>query len=77
MMRKFLHIPREDRHSDDVRWVYGLMHKYGSIEYARKGARQLAGAALHEFLVTYGELPDSEDKNLVHDIILYMIDREL
>jgi geranylgeranyl diphosphate synthase type II len=76
-MRKFLRIPREDRRKDDVHRVYGLMDKYGSIEYARKSARILAGAAMHEFLSTYGALPDSEDKSFVHDIILYMIDREL
>ena len=76
-MRRFLRTPREDRRSDEVDRVYRLMDKYGSIDYARTSARNLAGAALSEFPIAYGALPDSEDKTFVHDIILYMIEREL
>jgi geranylgeranyl diphosphate synthase type II len=53
------------------------MDKYDSIEYARKSALQLAGAALKEFFMAYGDLPDSADKHFIQSIVLYMIERDL
>jgi geranylgeranyl diphosphate synthase type II len=76
-MRAFLATPREQRTNRDVARVYRMMGKYGSIEFARKSARELAGAALREFIVAYGDLPESEDRNFVRDIVFYMIEREL
>lgn len=76
-LRNFLATPRPRRLARDVRWVYRLMGKYDSIDYARSAARHLAGAALREFAVAYGALPDSEDRDLLHEIILYMIERDL
>jgi geranylgeranyl diphosphate synthase type II len=76
-MLAFLATPREDRADGDIAWVYELMAKYGSIEYARKTARHLAGAARHEFFRAYGSLPESDDKNFIRDIVFYMIEREL
>jgi len=76
-MRAFLATPREDRSDGDVAWVYDRMAKYGSIDYARKTARHLAGAALHEFFIAYGSLPESDDKSFIRDIVFYMIEREL
>ena len=58
-------------------WVYDLMHKYRSIEYARGCARQLAEAALAEFAVAYAGLPETPDKNFIYNIVLYMIERDL
>jgi len=76
-LRAFLATPREQRKESDIRWVYGLMARYDSIEFARDSARQLAGAAMQEFPVAYAELPDSPDKQFIHDIIAYMIERDL
>jgi geranylgeranyl diphosphate synthase type II len=76
-MRAFLATPRENRTDGEVAWVYKLMAKYGSIEYARRTARYLAGAALREFFIAYGSLADSDDKNFIQDIVFYMIEREL
>jgi geranylgeranyl diphosphate synthase type II len=53
------------------------MVKYGSIEFARSSARQLAGAALREFFVAYGELPKSDDKQFIQEILMYMIERDI
>ena len=58
-------------------WVYEIMGKYKSIEYARKNARQLAGAALKEYVVAYGDLPDTPEKRFVGEIVSYMIERDL
>jgi len=76
-MRIFLATPRKQRSLGDVKLVYKLMAKYDSIEYARSSARQLVGGALREFLVAYGDIPDSEDKQFIGDIIRYMIERDL
>lgn len=73
----FLSKPRKNRLSKDVRWIYHLMTEYNSIEFARSNARQLAGGALKEFFVAYGDRPDTDDKQFIHEIILYMIEREL
>ena len=77
LLRRFLATPRHLRSEDNVTWVYELMAKYESRLYARACARQLAEAALDEFPVAYGDLPDSEDKRFVRGLVLYMIDRDL
>jgi geranylgeranyl diphosphate synthase, type II len=76
-IRKFLAKPREQRGAAQVSGVYDLMLKYQSIKSARTTARHLAGAALREFHVAYGKLPDSKDKQLIETIILYMIERDI
>lgn len=76
-LRTFLGKSRRERTAQEVAWVFELMLIYNSIEYARSSSRQLAGAALREFFVAYGSVPDSPDKRFVQDIILYMIERDL
>jgi geranylgeranyl diphosphate synthase type II len=76
-LRRFLAAPRTERSPTDVLWVYELMGKYRSMQYAQASARQLAGAALKEFVAAYGDLPDSEDKRFIANIVLYMIERDL
>jgi geranylgeranyl diphosphate synthase type II len=76
-VRVFLSTPREQRLRKDVRWICRLMARYDSIEFARTSARQLAGAALREFFVAYGDVPDSDGKRFMQDIVLYMIERDL
>ena len=76
-LSKFLATPRVERSLADVQWVYRLMAKYDSIESARSAARQLAGAAIFEFHKAYGSLPDSEDKQFIQQIVMYMIERDL
>ena len=73
----FLALPRKDRSSYKVTEIYELMLKYKSIKLARTKARHLAGAALREFHIAYGQLPDSKDKKLIESIILYMIERDI
>ncbi len=76
-LRQFLAQPRADRTSRQVRAVYRLLDKYGSIEHARSSARQLAGAALREFFVAYRDAPESDDRRLIEGIVMYMVEREL
>lgn len=75
-LRRFLAKTRDERSPDEVAWVYGLMVKHRSIATARSSARNLAGAALREFVVAYSEAPESDDKRFILELILYMIRRD-
>jgi hypothetical protein len=50
--------------------------QHGSIEYARRAARQLAGAALLEGLAAFRDVPDSEGKRFVLEMVLYVVNRD-
>lgn len=76
-LHEFLATPRSRRRTTDVKWVFQLMLENGSLDHAKSVANQLAGAALREFFVAYGPLPESTDKTFVQDIVLYMIHRDL
>jgi hypothetical protein len=52
------------------------MVRHKSIEYARRAARQLAGAALLEALAAFRGMPDSEEKRFILEMILYVVDRD-
>jgi geranylgeranyl diphosphate synthase type II len=74
-LRSILDRPRDTRSDCDVRWVLDLMAEYGSIDYARKVAHGLAGAARYEFTELYGTLPDSRDKRFIEALPAWVIER--
>jgi geranylgeranyl diphosphate synthase, type II len=74
-LQRFLAAPRARRKAADVAWVHETMERHGSIAHAQTCARHLAGAALREYGLLYGELPDSDDKRFVESVVLYMIER--
>ena len=43
----------------------------------QKVARQLAGAALFEFTQAFGDVPDRKKKTFLHQVISYMVSRDL
>jgi geranylgeranyl diphosphate synthase type II len=51
-----------------------LMERFGSIDYACAFADGLAGAALAEFDVAMGWLPDSSDKAFLRSLVLHLRD---
>jgi geranylgeranyl diphosphate synthase type II len=73
----FLGEPRSRRSARDVHRVLDLMQSYGSLEYGRRAAQQLAGAALYEFTGAFGEVPASDEKRLVFELIQYVVGRDL
>jgi geranylgeranyl diphosphate synthase, type II len=73
----FLSRPRARRRISDVRWIRRRMDAYGSIEHARAAAYDLAIAALGEFQIAYADAPPSDDRRLVEEIVMYMIERDL
>jgi geranylgeranyl diphosphate synthase, type II len=75
-LRRFLAKPRVDRTAQEVEWVYRQLERNKSIGYARRSARQLAGAALLEALAAFRGLPDSEEKHFILEMILYVVERD-
>jgi geranylgeranyl diphosphate synthase type II len=76
-VRTFLGEPRAGRSTKDMRWILDLMRSQGSLVYARKISRQLAGATLYEFTQAFSGVPESEEKMFLHQVILYMVSRDL
>lgn len=74
-LSKLLRRPREERTLSEVGWTRKLIDKYESIEYARKIAQGLAGAALHEYSLLSAGLPDSRDKDFLERIVTWVIER--
>jgi geranylgeranyl diphosphate synthase type II len=68
-------LPREGRSLVQVRRIRALMEQYGCIEYARRIAHGLAGAALHEYSLIYGHLPDSRDKRFIEGLVTWVFER--
>ncbi|MDB5483849.1 MAG: Octaprenyl diphosphate synthase [Caulobacteraceae bacterium] len=67
--------PRERRTADDVAWLRGAIEGHGSIDYARKVAEGLVGAAAYEYARVYGGLPDSRDKRFIAALIPWVLER--
>lgn len=74
---RFLAQSRTRRSETDVHWILGRMRSCGSIDYGRAMSRQFAGATLYEFTQAFGDLPASEDKDFVNQIIDYVVSRDL
>ncbi len=53
------------------------MRSQGSLDYARKVARQLAGATLFEFTQAFRDVPESDEKTFLHQVISYMVSRDV
>lgn len=75
-LRRFLAKPRNERTTAEIAAIYAQMVKYGSIDFARRAARQLAGAALLEALTAFRGVPDSPQKNFILKMIFYVINRD-
>ncbi len=75
-LTRLLGRPRAGRSRSEVAWVYGLLLRYKSIDYARREARQLAGAALFEALRAFRGIPGSEEKRFIREMILYVVERD-
>ena len=75
-LKRFLAGSRSDRRRADIAWLYGLMKRYNSIESARQSAYQLAGAALLEALTAFRNVPDSDSKRFILEMILYVVRRD-
>ena len=75
-LTRFLAKPREKRSADEIAEVYAQMVDYGSIEYARRSARQLAGATLLEAATAFHGVPDSPQKRFIFQMVMYVVNRD-
>lgn len=71
----FLESNREQRCPEDVDWLLAVMKRSGSIERAQMMARGLAGAALHEFSLLFGDLPETRDKAFIRGLVTWVFQR--
>lgn len=75
-IKEFLGKERSCRSAADIEWIMSLMEKYGSINHGIVSSKQLAGAALHEFTRLFSSLPAHPDKEMMEDLVMYMIHRD-
>jgi geranylgeranyl diphosphate synthase type II len=75
-VRRYLGRPRHERTAAEAAWLLDLMRRYDTIDFARRSARQLAGAALVEALTAFRGVPDSPAKQFVLDLALYVVNRD-
>jgi geranylgeranyl pyrophosphate synthase len=75
-LKCFLAEPRLEHTESEVQWIYQLMARYKSISYARRAARELAGAALLEALTELRGAPDSKHKRFILEMVLYVVNRD-
>jgi geranylgeranyl diphosphate synthase type II len=74
-LEQYLETPRTVRTPADVTRVRGLMDRYGTIDFARRASRQLAGAALVEALAAFRAVPDSPAKQFIFELVMYVVNR--
>lgn len=75
-MKQFLLLPRKERTPEKTALVMEWMYKYNCFDYGKNAAKNLAGAALKEFYTIFGGQPESEEKQFLENMILYMINRD-
>lgn len=71
----FLALRRDQRSHADVLWLADLMQRSGAIDYARRVATAMGGAAAHEFDLAYGGLPASEDLDFLEGLVRWVFER--
>src|SRR5262245_10053261 len=71
----FLTQPRALRAAADVAWIRERMDVHGCLEYAHDMAHGLAGAALNEYEHLYRTLPASRDKEFIHGLPTWVLER--
>lgn len=75
-LREFLGRSRKRRVPREIGWVYDLLRRHGSIEYAQQASRDLAAAAVEEFETAFAGTQDQEAKQFVRQILNYVVTRE-
>jgi len=75
-IERCLRLERRDKPVDTVQKIRRLMDEYGSIDYARRYAHALAGAAQAEFETAFHGLPDSRDKAFLAALPRWVLARD-
>lgn len=67
--------PRREKSDSELSWLSGRLRQQESIQYARRVAHALAGAASHEFGVAYAKAPPSRDKSFIEALPYWVLER--
>jgi geranylgeranyl diphosphate synthase type II len=70
-----LETPRSERTREGLDWLQSQLAARGCVDYARKLAHELAGAASHEFDRIFGGLEESRDKAFLAQLPRWVIER--
>ena len=73
---RFLAMERQQRTQGDVAAMLELIRRHGSIDFAREFGLGIAKAAGDEFEAAFADVPDSPERNFVHQLIGWMLERE-
>jgi geranylgeranyl diphosphate synthase type II len=76
-LRAFFGKPRGQRLEREVSWIYELWQRYGSVDYARRAAREFADAAQLEFDRAYAQAKPGADLEFLRALVGYMLSRDL
>jgi geranylgeranyl diphosphate synthase type II len=74
-LASFLTRARGERRREDVLWVRQRMEAYGCVDYARRVAHGMAGAAVHECAAVYEGVRDSRDKRFIEALPQWVLAR--
>lgn len=72
---RILALERHGRTAADVEWVRRAIDRHDCIDYASRVAHGLAGAAMHEFHIAYGDVPPSRDKAFLESLPTWVLER--
>lgn len=75
-LQTFLAKPRPQRLPREVAWIYDLLARYGSIDYARVSARRFAEAAERELQTAYAGAQPGPDLDFIRSMVGYVVNRE-
>ena len=76
-LRNFLDKPRSERLERELVWIYELLTRYGSIEYARATARRFAAAAEQAFAAAYSGATPGPDLDFIRGLVDYVVSRDV
>jgi geranylgeranyl diphosphate synthase type II len=68
---------REEKTEAEVRYVWDLMLKYGSIDHAKRKAVEFASEAAAEFDREFAFLPETEAKAFIRGLFDFVINRDV
>jgi geranylgeranyl pyrophosphate synthase len=69
--------PRARRVAREIEWIYDVIRRYGSLDYAREAAQAFASAADRELDIAYASAGEGDDTGFVRDLIRYVVERRV
>jgi len=75
-LRTFLGKPRAQRLPREVSWIYERLRAYGSIENARKAAKQFADGARSELESAFSGATPGADLDFLRSLLDYIVQRD-